>query len=342
LTWALHADPAAASNTRYLSFGASCLPDELPALLRSLALRLARAATAPSAGAFAAARRSALGRAREAGATLDTALPARAREALFPTGSPLRPPPWAEPAALERIRPEELGSFLRAHVTASRLELALAGPIDAGPARRLVEEALGGLAAGARTRPTPLSPARGPAAWTELEVASPDEAQNEILVAWPGDRSRPWDIAATRLLLYLLGETHYAGRLSHALVEPGLAYSVQATLDEVPGVPGFLAVRTAASRPDTPEVLRRIRGVLEDAARGRFTPAELDEAKAYLRGKRLRERDGALATAEALLEEGAATPGPAPDAITLEELNDTARRLFARGAPVALVGGPGR
>ena len=342
LTWTLDEDPAAASNARYLSFAASCLPDELPALLRSVASSLARAVAHPSADDFAAARRSALERAREAASSLETALVARAREALFPAGSPLKSPPWAERAALERFRPEALGAFLRVHATASRLELALAGAIDATEARRLVEDALGGLGSGAGTRLASLSPAHGPAGWTEIPVVHPDKAQNQILIAWPGDRSRPWDFAATRLLLYLLGETHYAGRLGRALVEPGLVYSVQATLEEVPGVPGFLAVRTAASRSDTPEVLRRIRGILEEAARGRFTQAELDEAKTYLRGKRLRERDGALATAEALLDDLAAVPGPTPDAITLAQLNDTARRLFARGAPLALIGGPGR
>jgi zinc protease len=342
LAWLLDEDPAAASNLRYVSFAASCLPGELPGLLRSLARRLARTATDPSGDDLAAARRAALERARQAASSLETALLARAREALFPAGSALGSPPWGEPGAIERIRPEDLGAFLRARVTPSRLEVALAGAIDEVEARRVLEATLGGLVSGARPRPPSMFPARGPSVWTELAVVRADKAQNQILVAWPGDRSRPWDTAATRLLLYLLGETHYAGRLGRALVEPGLVYSVQTTLEEVPGAPGFLAVRTAAPRSDTPAVLHRIREVLQEAARGRFTAAELDEAKAYLRGKRLRQRDGALATAQTLLDDLDNAPGPTPEAVTLEQLNDTARRVFASGAPLALVGGPGR
>jgi predicted Zn-dependent peptidase len=121
-------------------------------------------------------------------------------------------------------------------------------------------------------------------------------------------------------------------------VEPGLVYSVWTTLEEPVGLPGYLLVRTAASRENTPEVLRRIRSVLEEAARGTFVAGELEEAKAYLRGKAVRRRDGAVSAAALVLEERA--PGPSPEDVTLEQLNDTARRLLARGAPLALVGGP--
>src|SRR5262249_5111769 len=137
------------------------------------------------------------------------------------------------------------------------------------------------------------------------------------------------------------GETHYAGRLGHALVDPGLVYSVDATLEEAPDVPGFLAIRTAAAPKDTDEVLHRIRAVVEAAAAGAFTSAELLESKACLRGKALRARDGAVAGAPAGLEGLRPPPGPAPEDVTLDQLNDTARRLLARGTPLGLVGGPG-
>jgi predicted Zn-dependent peptidase len=158
-------------------------------------------------------------------------------------------------------------------------------------------------------------------------------------VALPGDRSRPWDPAATELLLYLLGETGYAGRLGHALVDPGLVYSVYVT-HERHGPAGFLMMRTASAPKDTPEVLRRIRSTLEDAARGAFTRSELEEAQAYVIGKRARAREGSAAAARALLEREAAAAGPEPAAVSLDQLNDTARRLFRSGAPVAVVSGP--
>jgi predicted Zn-dependent peptidase len=160
-----------------------------------------------------------------------------------------------------------------------------------------------------------------------------------VRVVVPGDRARPADETATALLLYLLGETGYAGRLGRALVDPGLVYSVYATREEE-GAPGFLMVRTAAAPRDTPEVLRRIREILETAAAGRFTAAELREAQAYLRGKDARAREGSAAAARDLLEGSERGPRGDPAAVSLDQLNDTARRLFRNGAPVAIVAGP--
>jgi predicted Zn-dependent peptidase len=237
--------------------------------------------------------------------------------------------------------------FRRRFVVPSRAELSVAGPVEPGDVIKTFETA---FAAGPSPRSASasrsddqrlpvLEPARGPAAWQVVPVERKDASQNDIHVVVAGDRSRPNDRGATSLLLYLLGETYYAGQLGRALVEPGLVYSVWTTLEEPPGLPGYLLVRTAASKENTLEVLRRIREVLEGAARGDFVAAELEEAKTYLRGKNARLQDGATSAAAVGLEDE--TRRPSAQEVTLEQLNDTARRLFARGAPLALVGGPG-
>ena len=205
---------------------------------------------------------------------------------------------------------------------------------------RAAVEALAGAIGGARPRarfPPRTFAGRTPGRSRSSPI--PEKPQNDLAVAFPGAAGRPWDAAATRLILYLLGETGYAGRLGKALVDPGLVYSVRATLEGGASA-RHLQVRTAASAADTPEVLARIRRILDDAAEGGFTEAELAEAKAYLRGKRARSRDGSVATAAALVEEASEAP-PDADAVTLAQLNDTARRLFARGAPLAVIGAPG-
>jgi predicted Zn-dependent peptidase len=225
------------------------------------------------------------------------------------------------------------------------LQLVLAGAIDEAAARAAMAATLGRWAAPSphigSPAPAPQPPPRGPAQWTERIVSQPDKGQDDILIVWPGERATEADRAATKALLYLLGETGYAGRLGHALVDSGLAYSVYATLREAPGAPGFLAVRTAGSRTDARETLRRIRDVLEAAAAGRFTQAELDEAKTYLRGRDLLRREGSDDVAARALEQATDPAGFDPQALTLAQLNATARRLFARGAPLALVVGPG-
>jgi predicted Zn-dependent peptidase len=219
------------------------------------------------------------------------------------------------------------------------MTLALAGNLDAGAVRAEAERRLGGPTSGPRPDGPRLAAAEGPPAWREIRLPQPGKSQDDVRVVVAGERSQPWDRAATQLLLYLLGETGYAGRLGHALVDPGLVYSVYATLEE-DGAPGFLMVRTSAAPRDTPEVLRHIRSHLEQAAAGRFTQTELDEAKAYVRGKRARAREGSAAHARDLLELESAAGGALPHAVSLAQLNDTARRLFRRGAPVAIVAGP--
>ena len=276
-------------------------------------------------------------------ADLAATLTAKARASLFEATSALARKPWGANEAIDSPSPQEVQAFFSRFVVPERTELSVAGPLDQAEVQRQLEAAFG-EAPSPRRRGAPVAlprqaPAQGPAKWTVTQVPRPDAAQNEIDVVVPGDRSRPHDQAATSLLLYLLGETFYSGRLGRALVEPGLVYSVQTTLEEAQGLPGYLRVRTAASRENTAEVLRRIRTILEDAARGAFTAKELAEAKAYLRGKAARAGDGALAAAARALE--TTSPGPTPESITLEQLNDTARRLLARGAPLALVGGPG-
>ena len=116
-------------------------------------------------------------------------------------------------------------------------------------------------------------------------------------------------------------------------------YSVYATREEE-GAPGFLMVRTAAAPKDTPEVLRRIRAILDEAARGAFTRGELEEAQAYVRGKRARAREGSAAAARDLLERRRDRGAPRPAAVSLDQLKDTARRLLRNGAPLAIVAGP--
>ena len=103
------------------------------------------------------------------------------------------------------------------------------------------------------------------------------------------------------------------------------------------GSSSWLAVRTACDPKDSPEVLSRIRKALEDAAGGRFTEVDRLEALAYLQGKAARRREGSANAAEALLDDST-RPAPGGE-LTLGALNDTARRLFARGFPIAFVAG---
>jgi zinc protease len=324
LTWTLLDDPEAAVNARAIELTASGLAEDVPGLLRILAGRLQ--APLPEGAEWERLVASSRRRAEERAATLSTALLARARAELYPSSSPASRPPWGSPDAVGSVRRDEADRYVR---QLGPLRLAVAGNV----VPESVRQAAPALPK-ATTRATTArqSPARGPAIWTEIRLPWPSAAQNDLLVVWPGDRSKAHDRAATASLRYLLGETHYSGRLGRALVEPGLVYSVNTKLEE-----DLLVVRTAVAPKDTAEALRRIRGVLEEVARGALTEADLAEAKAYLRGKATRSREGVLATAATVVEGDPETA----EGLTLAQLNDTARRLFRHGAPLALVGGPG-
>jgi zinc protease len=344
LSWRLQDEPDAPAARRWIEFSASSLAPDAPDLLRDVGARLRRALAYAGGGELArpeweSMKQAAAHRARTNALVSATALWQRALAELFAPPSPLRVPAWGDPAAIEAATPDRLRAFVRRHVRPAAVELVLAGAFDVPALRAEAERRLATANPAAPPVPAPaLGAARSAPEWRVVRLPRPGKSQDDVRIVCPGDRSRPWDGAATELLLYLLGETGYAGRLGHALVDPGLVYSVYATREEEGG-PGFLMVRTAAAPKDTEEVVRRVRSLLDDAAQGRFTRAELQEAQAYVRGKRARAREGSAATARDLLERAAAS-GPGPESVSLDQLNDTARRLFRNGAPLALVAGP--
>jgi zinc protease len=332
-TFRLHDQPTAAANLSAIEFGASLLPDDILQALGVLGRRLAR--SVPEGMEFERLRAEAVRRAEDADATTAGRLLARALAELFPPGSPGARVPWASAESLERITPADFRRFWKEDLRPDRIRLTVAGDVDAPSVRDVLGRSFARAAPyspRAIPRPTP----RGAPAWKEVRLPAQGASQDDILVVWPGERTRPGDTAATRALLYLFGETGYAGRLGRALVEPGLVYSVEASL-EGEGPAAFLAVRTACAPKDAPEVVRRIRAVLEETAQGPFSEAERAEAETYLRGKAARLRDGSVNAAAALLREG--LPPHEPPAVSLEDLSDVARRLFARGFPVVLVAG---
>jgi len=342
LAFTLRDEPESFANLRWIEVTGISLKEDMPALLSAFAARLRRAREELPPELWRSLKETVVEEARELHASTQTALWQRGLLELYPPGTPLATAPWGLEESLKTAERQAFREFVRRRIAPRQVTLALAGAVARETALREVESALGtwtALPGPLDASPRPAAP-RGPGSWKDVRIAETDAAQNEILIVWPGDRSRSWDGAATQVMLYLLGETGYAGRLGQSLVTPGLVYSVEASLEEE-GLPGFLAIRTAAAPRDTAETLKRIRGILDDAARGTFTAAELTEAKDYLRGKAMRSLEGAVTSAETLLAQAFAAEGVDFESLTLEQLNDTARRLFRAGAPVALVSGPG-
>jgi zinc protease len=336
LTWTPRHDPAASVNLHAIEVTTSVLREGLPQALLILARRLE---PPPASGpAFEDLRAAARKHAEEQDASAEGRLSARALGELFPASSAIAHPPWSDTSSLSRIDAAAFAAFWKRAIAPGRMRLAVVGGVSATEVRSALDRAFPGsdsTRAAAPPARAALPLARGAAGWKELRIAVPDLLQDEVLVVWPGDRSRRADVAATEALVYLLGETGYAGRLADVLVEPGLVYSVETSL-EGEGASSWLAVRTACDAKDTTEVLSRIRKTLEDAARGTFTEGDRREAVAYLRGKAARQRDGSASAADALIHEANCSKA---GELLLAGLNDAARRLFAKGFPMALVAG---
>jgi zinc protease len=332
-------DDEGAPAPRGVDLEVAVLADDVPAAVSALGARLSAAAGA-DASALAAARAAAASRARDRdGATAGAALRVLL-DRLYGAGGG---PGWATAAEVEAVSDDTLARFVRGRLAPPRFELAVAGAVPPD-LRELVTRAFGPRAGAARPSapdPPPAFRLTAPRAWTDARHPFPAASQDTVMVAWPAPRGRVWDGAAVAALLYLVGETGYAGRLGHALVDPGLVYSVYATRED-DGIGGLLRVQTAAAPGDSAEVVKRIRVSLEAVAAGGVSSADLEEAKAYLRGKRARRLQGTASAARALLD-AAAEPAEADvERLTLAQLADTARRLFASGGPVAVVAGAAR
>src|SRR6185436_3203336 len=178
-------------SSHVIEVSAVGLREDVPALLETLAGRLAREATAG--GLFDATLERLRQRAREWDLESDTVLFRRALGLLYPPDSPASAPPWADDRALVSLDAAGLAAFLAARVSPERTLVVLAGGLDQEGASRELERTLGRWS-GPRARAAPPKPwpqPRGPAAWTDVALTRPGSSQDDVLVVWPGDRSRP-------------------------------------------------------------------------------------------------------------------------------------------------------
>ena len=245
-------------------------------------------------------------------------------------------PPWGAVADFDRVAPGDLRAFAAAALGPAQATLAVAGAADAPAVRAVVEGwscAIGGARPLARSR-------RGPSWAGRLDGIDPRD---------PGEAAeRPRGRIPRRRGPAVGRRRHPAHPLSPRGdgIRRAAGQGARRSRSRVLGERDARRRRVDAPRPGAHRGVRRghVRGPGPHPAHprrrgeGAFTAAELAEAQAYLRGKRARSRDGSVATAAALVEEAAEAP-PDTDAVTLAQLNDTARRLFSRGAPLAVIAG---
>src|SRR5262245_37840843 len=241
---------------------------------------------------------------------------------------------------LKNVTAEDLRAFSARYYVPANMFAVITGDVDAAAARKLVEETLGAMPAGAKRAPAPTPvPEREPLYKFKTLVK-----QSYLLTGaiTPGAHSS--DAPAMELLSVILGQG-YSSRLRQRLVEKESLsdeiLSVSFLLSDIGGFGAGVAV--APERADV--AAAALREELARLAREPVTQAELDSARARLRAALFRDfqtnegRAGFRARRLFLGEE----PGLAPylvrlDALTPGDLRKTAEASWG-GAPGA-AGGP--
>jgi predicted Zn-dependent peptidase len=242
------------------------------------------------------------------------------------------------PASLAAISADDLEEAASATIIVT---VAIVGPDDPSA---LLEIATEGFAALQSPTPRPPSTAvagssaaqRGPA--DEDPIAVPDAIQVAVVAGLPGvERDHP-DRRALELLNYIVGVPYYGGRLGWALTKSGLTYSSAAeTVFGAAG--GHILFTTECDTANLAATLQAIREVIAGVGENGVEEWELREAQAFTSGRTLLygpgEDSDAATLAAALLDDR--TPGgdgfgrrasQQALAITLEQINDVARRRY--------------
>lgn len=180
-----------------------------------------------------------------------------------------------------------------------------------------------------------------------LEIIDLDVPQSTLYLALPGVSRRDPDFMASYLANHVLGGGAFTSRLWHEVRETrGLAYSVWSSL-RWSAHTRLLMAGTATSNERVAESLRVMREEIARMGEAGPTAEELAKAKSYLTGSYALQFDTSRKIADHLLSlrvDGLPIDyldqrNRDVDAVTLEQVRDAARRLFAGVEPLVVVTG---
>ena len=244
------------------------------------------------------------------------------------------------PATRETLAAWHAGLYLDPR----RIVVSAAGAVDEAELLRLVEEALGDLAApdGGLPEPEPARFTGGALA----EARKLEQAHLVLLVPGVGVRDPAWH--AQRLFAEVLGGGMASRLFQEAREKRGLAYAVDAYSESYEDA-GLLGVYAGASAADARPLAELVDAELRKLA-DRVEPAELARAKAQSRGQAAMAREQPLhraeqAAAQALLFDRLIAPeelAAGVEAVDAAALRDYGARLLSAPARAAAVLGPKR
>jgi predicted Zn-dependent peptidase len=213
--------------------------------------------------------------------------------------------------------------------------VVISGDVDAGVAAAAAAKALTRISAGQPYQWKKADPQKS--SETRLAIIDkPDATQTEVLIGIPGiDRTHP-----DRVALWIVN-TLFGGRFTSILndelrVNTGLTYDARSLFDRS-HLPGRITISTFIATENTVKALDMAVSLLRKLAANGITAAQLESAKAYLKGtypsQSLETPDqiaGVLADIELFdLNRGEVDDlFSRIDAVTVEKANEIARRFY--------------
>jgi zinc protease len=268
---------------------------------------------------------------------------------LYPGGHPYGRPVKGTADSVGRIDRSSLTACRDRHIGPSSLVVACVGDLDAGRMVDDVERVFGSWRHEAERQgapPTPVPPAGRRLSAVEIG----GKAQSDIAYGFVALARRDPAYYALSILNNVLGQYALGGRLGDSIRErQGMAYYVYSAFDATLGE-GPLVVRAGVSPANVDRTIASIDDELQRMARDGVTSEEMEASRRYLVMSMPRVLETNAGIAQFLqaseqfdlgLDYDVRLPGLLGD-VTLDAVNDLARRFLVPEVAAIAVAGPGR
>jgi len=245
--------------------------------------------------------------------------------------------------SVSKIDVADMKDYVRRVLARDTLRIAVVGDVDPATLGKLLDSTFGGLPA--KSSLTPVA---------DIEAARPpqrafialDVPQTVVTFGGPGFTRHDPNFMAAYVVNHILGGAGLSSRLYKEVREKrGLAYSVYQSLlwmDHSAVFVGNTGTRADRAGETVDAVNKEIRRIAENGP----TQEELDEAKSYLKGSQMLALDTSSKLASALLQyqldrlpiDYIEKRNAIIDAVTLDDANKAARRLWGQGLLTVIVG----
>jgi len=247
--------------------------------------------------------------------------------------------------SMARITADDLHDYVHHVFARKELTISIVGDIDADTAGKLIDRAFGGLPADNNLKPVAQASPSNLGRRIVIDVNVP---QSVVNFGGQGIARHDPDFMAAYIVNHILGGGGFSSRLYREVREKrGLAYGVSDQM--VWFRRAAVVIGGTATRADrTADALKVIEQEIKRMADSGPTPAELDEAKAFLKGSYALSLDTSSKIAAQLTQIQIDNLGVdyiqrrngLIDAVTIDDAKRVAKRLYGGGLLVTVAGRP--